>query len=194
MRKHHGKSKTRLYAIWCGMKARCYNPARNRYQYYGAKGIGVCEEWKNDFLAFEEWAIKSGYADNLTIERINIDKNYTPENCAWVTHEEQAKNKRNNRKILGKNTGEWARRLGGNHKLVSNRISKLGWSETEAISKPKRQAVLILGKKVEEWEKLIGISRFTIWKRLRRGWTGLQAIEIESRNNNKNNKEELCTK
>ena len=90
MSKKHGQSKTRLYGIYNGMKQRCNNPKSQSYQYYGAKGIKVCDEWKNDFMAFKEWADANGYNDTLTIDRIDPKKDYCPENCRWLTINENA--------------------------------------------------------------------------------------------------------
>jgi uncharacterized phage protein (TIGR01671 family) len=90
----HGVSKTRLYAIFSGMKQRCYNPNRKNYQYYGGKGVIVCDEWmtKNGIQNFIEWALSSGYNDSLSIDRIDSDEDYVPNNCRWVTISENAKN------------------------------------------------------------------------------------------------------
>ena len=88
----HGKTYTRLYNIWGNMKSRCLNPKNNRYVYYGAKGIYVCEEWYN-FEKFAEWADTSGYAENLTLDRIDNSKCYYPENCRWVSNAVQAANR-----------------------------------------------------------------------------------------------------
>ena len=89
----------RLYSIWIDMKRRCYNKDRNNYIYYGAKGIGVCQEWKGDFKAFQEWALHNGYKDELTIDRIDYNKNYQPNNCRWITIFEQNNNLSSNHKI-----------------------------------------------------------------------------------------------
>ncbi|QEM43310.1 HNH endonuclease [Bacillus phage Chotacabras] len=83
-RKTHGMSRTRLYTIWKNMKQRCYNPKRKRYEYYGARGIKVCDEW-HDFVPFMEWAMSNGYTEELTIDRIDSDKDYEPSNCHWIT-------------------------------------------------------------------------------------------------------------
>jgi len=89
--KQHGKSYTRLYRIWTNMKKRCYNPNVKCYKHYGGKGIKVCHRWRYDFEAFEKWALTHGYADNLTIDRIDINKGYQPTNCQWITRSENSK-------------------------------------------------------------------------------------------------------
>lgn len=88
---------TRLYSIWHGMKTRCANRNAAGYRYYGGKGISVCDEWVNDYKAFYEWSMRHGYQDGLTIDRMDGDKDYSPENCRWVTMKEQQNNKCNNR-------------------------------------------------------------------------------------------------
>lgn len=85
---------TRLYRIWTCMKNRCFNPNTEQYVYYGSRGIKVCKEWL-DYKVFHDWALSHGYQDNLTIDRIDNDKDYEPDNCRWVTNIEQARNKRN---------------------------------------------------------------------------------------------------
>lgn len=93
----------RLYNIWQDMKRRCYNLTRNSYKYYGAKNIIVCDEWKNNFKIFQNWAFKNGYNDKLTIDRIDNKKGYTPNNCRWVTRFEQNNNMSTNHKIIYEN-------------------------------------------------------------------------------------------
>lgn len=102
--KQHGKSNTRLYRVWSGMKDRCYNKNCKGYPRYGGRGITVCPEWKNDFMAFYNWAMATGYDETAprgqyTIERENNDGPYSPDNCKWITIQEQERNKRNNIKV-----------------------------------------------------------------------------------------------
>ena len=92
--KIHGKSNTRLYNIWCGIKERCFNKKAKRYKDYGEKNITMCKEWKNDFEKFYEWSINNGYKDNLTIDRINNYDGYNPSNCRWITKFEQNQNRK----------------------------------------------------------------------------------------------------
>ena len=90
----HGLAGTRIYKTWHGMVDRCYNPKNNSFIYYGARGISVCDEWRNDVKAFYDWAMLSGYKSHLTIDRINNDGNYEPSNCRWATYKQQNANKR----------------------------------------------------------------------------------------------------
>lgn len=110
--KPHGWSGTSLFHRWTNIKDRCFNEKCHSFKNYGGRGITMCEEWKNDFVAFKDWAIKNGYREELTIDRIDVNGNYCPENCRWITILEQQKNKRNVRKITyngeSHTISEWA--------------------------------------------------------------------------------------
>lgn len=93
-------SNTRIHRIWSNLKQRCYNPKRPDFKYYGERGITVCDEWKDDFRAFYNWAMSNGYQDDLTLDRIDSDGNYEPSNCRWVTMKVQTNNKRCNIRVV----------------------------------------------------------------------------------------------
>lgn len=139
-RKHfetHGKSKTKLYYVWCGIRRRCNNPSVNGYERYGGRGITVCEEWAESFEAFMAWATANGYKEGLEIDRINNDGNYCPENCRWVTRYENMQNTRLNKHIEynGKvyTINQLAEISGIEAWLIGERLRR-GWSVEEAIT------------------------------------------------------------
>lgn len=117
----HGCTKTRLYNIWASIKSRCSN---KNNKYYGGRGISICEEWKHSFVAFKEWALRHGYDDALSIDRIDNDGNYEPSNCRWATEIEQANNMSCNKKIAYKGecrtVSEWCYE----YKLSKNAVYK----------------------------------------------------------------------
>ena len=135
----HGMSDTRLYNIHKGLLARCRNPNHRDYSNYGGRGIRVCKEWGN-FINFYNWAITHGYLDNLTLERIDVNQGYNPDNCKWVTMKEQERNKRNTIYVITP-TGEMVTlsELSEKYNLRYNTLEyryKAGWSFEELISPP----------------------------------------------------------
>lgn len=135
----HGAVGTRLYSIYTGMLKRCRQPSTNGYERYGGRGIRVCEEWKGEhgFEHFRDWANANGYSEDLTLDRIDTNGNYEPENCKWSTREEQCNNRRNN--VWLEYNGErhtmaqWAKILGIPVATVNCRKSK-GWSDEKVLT------------------------------------------------------------
>ena len=134
----HGMYGTRLYRIWRGINDRCRNPKAPSYNLYGGRGITVCPEWRTP-QNFFDWAFDNGYSDNLTIDRIDCDKGYSPDNCRWITSDEQQRNKRNNVNITYKGEtrclAEWARITGIGEWDIKKRLRN-GWSVEEALTVP----------------------------------------------------------
>lgn len=132
----HGGSRTRLYSIFQSMHERCYRPQHMYYARYGGRSIGICDEWRRNFVAFREWATSHGYADNLSIDRIDNDRGYSPDNCRWV----DAITQQNNRQTCHTLTvdgrthtiSEWARLTGIKNTTIRERLRR-GWSETMAV-------------------------------------------------------------
>ena len=94
VRIEHTDALDRIRRIYNGMKQRCYNPKTDRWECYGGRGIKVCDEWLQDRQKFEQWALENGYEEGLTIDRINVDGDYEPSNCRWITNKEQQNNRR----------------------------------------------------------------------------------------------------
>lgn len=130
-----------LAIVLCGMRKRCYRPTSNCYKNYGGRGITVCDEWmgKDGQKNFYEWAIANGYRKGLTIDRINNDGNYTPENCRWATIKTQAYNRSTNSYITIKGktqtVAEWADEIGISRGAMQNRL-RYGWSEDRLLEPP----------------------------------------------------------
>lgn len=139
----HGGHKTRLYNIWANMKARCYNSNSPKYKDYGGRGIAVYQEWRDSFEAFRDWATTNGYTEGLSLDRIDVDGNYEPDNCRWSDMKTQARNRRSSRYITF--NGEtltiaaWAERIGINKFTISNRLAS-GWSVEKALMTPVKKA------------------------------------------------------
>lgn len=138
------KNYPRLYRIYRGMKTRCTNPKYQYWDRYGGRGISICDEWQN-FDNFCDWALSSGYEESkrypaLSIDRIDVDKGYSPDNCRWATATQQANNTSRNHLIsaFGKTMtiAEWARETGIKDRTIYHRVAEYGWTPEEAVSIP----------------------------------------------------------
>lgn len=159
------KSKTRLYNIWKMMRKRCRCESRSDYKYYGGRGIKVCEEWNRSdgYDSFMKWALENGYKDGLTIDRIDVDKDYSPDNCRWATMLEQAYNRRNSK------TKEVPAEP--KHKKYKN-VKPNKQDEDKKRKKPKNNTLTYKGKTqtIGEWSRETGIEHHVIRKRISLGW------------------------
>lgn len=176
----HGQTETRLYYIWTSMKARCTNPRCKSFKHYGGRGIRVCEEWAQSFEAFQAWALPNGYTDNLTIDRIDNDKGYDPDNCRWVDRTTQSRNRRNNRFLTyngeTRTIGEWAEIVGIRNEVIWHRVVTHGWDIEKALLTPvksykprqRRKLITFNGstKSLNEWSKETGIKAHTLYYRI----------------------------
>ena len=179
------KCKKRLKNIWRKIKSRCYNNSDINFSRYGGRGIQVCEEWINDFDIFFNWAINNGYSQSLSIDRIDNNGNYTPNNCRWANRHIQSRNKRNNNIYQGKCLKDWASILNVKHQTLSASVKRNGWRL--AIEKCKNIKHISWSNKTKEIRKLYGLSLGEIAKkyglnlstlswRLNHGWTIEEAI------------------
>lgn len=135
----HGKSSESIYHVWQTMKRRCFCPTNKKYKNYGARGIGMCDEWRKSFETFYEWAQNNGYEAGLTIERVDVNEGYFPGNCTWIRLEAQATNKTNNKMITYNGVTlclqQWQRKTGIRRETISHRL-KMGWSVERALTEP----------------------------------------------------------
>jgi hypothetical protein len=156
----HGKSGDRLYNILMRMKARCYNPTDDAYELYGGRGIRICDEWldkETGVICFYKWATENGYSEDLTIDRIDVNGNYEPNNCRWVTMKVQQNNKRNNVRI----------EINGEIKTMKQ------WSEVLGIDYIILQRRYNLGLRGEELlthKSSVSGEKYIIWSSERQQW------------------------
>ena len=140
----HALRRSTLYGVWSSMKGRCLNPNNQKYSIYGGRGIKVCDEWRNDFKAFYDWAYANGYDENApkgqcTIDRINVDGNYEPSNCRWVTAKQQSNNVRCNVYITYKGETLTLTEMAERYKISPTQLGKRikrGWTVEDAIEIP----------------------------------------------------------
>lgn len=138
---HHLANKERLYNTWKCMRQRCFNPNNPSYPHYGGKGVKICDEWM-DYAGFRKWALENGYSDDLSIDRINVDGDYCPENCRWADDKVQMNNQSRNRIILheGKSytMAQLAEKLGLSYSALQHRIER-GWSIERITNQKQRE-------------------------------------------------------
>lgn len=182
---------TPTYRSWMAMKTRCYNRNRKDWPLYGGKGIAVCDRWKDNFLNFlTDMGLRP---NNMTIDRIDSDGDYCPENCRWASNKVQAMNKRHTKKIefngIIDSICGWAKRLGVRHTMIARRLDR-GWSVKDALTVtalkigqkrkigPNTRLVTLENRKVSVFiaARLLNIPYSTVTERIGRGWTIREAL------------------
>ena len=137
----HGESQSRLYSIWRGMKKRCYCKKHEAYHNYGGRGISICDDWLSSFEKFQKWALSHGYDKSMTIDRVDVNGNYEPQNCRFITKAEQSRNRRTNHLLTldgeTKTISEWAEITGLGKNVILSRVN-MGWTDEDALRRPKR--------------------------------------------------------
>lgn len=183
------EDKKRLIVIRHSMYCRCYYPTTNGYQRYGGRGIKMCDEWIKNPQSFYDWAMNNGYKEKLTIDRIDVNGNYEPSNCRWVTKEVQDNNRRTNKKLTykgeTKTLSQWSREYNVNIVTLSDRL-KTGMTIDEALNKPviKNGGKLLFTingetKLLSEWCKIYNINYQTAWEKLKKGYSIQKALKID---------------
>lgn len=197
---HNSRKQIPEYRIYLGIKSRCYNKNNKSYSDYGKRGIKVCDRWlgPEGFINFfkdmgeRPKGIGAGSRSLYSIERIDNDGDYSPENCIWATNSVQQNNRRNNHVIDGKTFAEWGKYLGGSRHMVRRRL-RYGWSEYDAthiplgnpnldrrsIHRSNQKDITYAGKtqSMKSWSREMGIPYSTISKRISRyGWDEIRAI------------------
>lgn len=145
-----------IYITWCGMKRRCNSSTCEEYKYYGGRGIKVCDEWNENFVPFFIWCIRNGWEPGLSIDRIDVNGNYEPDNCRWASVDVQQNNKRDNRYITYNGTtktcAQWAKEIGLHRGTLGRRLDS-GWTVEEALLVPSRKHKYNESKKESECNK-----------------------------------------
>lgn len=168
----HGECGTRLYRIWRGMRKRCYDKNHHAYLRYGGRGIFVCDAWNNSFVAFSEWAHSNGYQEHLTLERIDNDKEYSPNNCTWATRKVQNNNRSSNKILafdgISMTQSQWAEAMGLTKNVIHDRLAR-GWTIPDALTTPidisKRNHIPRPSVKIQrltEWDVVLNEARKTM--------------------------------
>lgn len=140
----HGTKPIELWHCYTNMKTRCYNEKYSLYHRYGGRGIKVCDEWLNSFEKFREWAFENGWSKDLTLDRIDNDGNYEPNNCKWSTIQEQSNNRHTNRILtlngVSDTMANWSRKLNIPYHIIQSRLYR-GWEEEKILSTPYQRSI-----------------------------------------------------
>lgn len=196
----HNLSYSRIYRIFNHMKQRCKNKNDPAYKYYGERGIKICKEWENNFISFYDWAIKNGYREDLTIDRIDNNKGYFPENCRWVDMKAQQNNKKNNHIIKYKDKeytiSKFCKFFNLNERTIRQRINIYGYEKAEDLLKKnlygiknRKYIATINGitKTVCEWCEDFDLNKNTIYNRIKKyGYTPEEALTKKLKNGKSN--------
>lgn len=193
----HTRHDERLYGVWCGIRDRCNNPKSKYYSRYGGRGIKLCKEW-NDYEEFKKWAYENGYDDQAkkyecTIDRINNDGDYEPDNCEWHNQKQQCNNKSDNHIIEYNGEShtlkEWSEITGINKSTIWRRITKYGWSVDRALTEQSahesrnRNALYDLDGEshtLSEWASIKGMRLDTLCRRINHyHWSIEKALTTE---------------
>ena len=183
--------RNRLYSIWQNIIGRCECDKSPTYKYYGGRGITICDEWRHNYKAFKDWALSHGYNDKLTIDRIDVNGNYEPNNCRWVDKSEQARNKRNNVNItingITMCAQDWCDKYNLNRNTFNKRIAR-GWDYETAITTPAKENTLYdidgVEKPLSAWCKEYNMCTQTVLYRLSQNWDLKTALTKPSKRKN----------
>lgn len=174
----HKESHTKLYGTWLNIKQRCLNPNNKSYVNYGGRGITICKEWSESYENFRDWSLNNGYADNLSIDRIDVNGNYEPSNCRWANAKQQANNRRSNLEITynseTKTLMQWAEVFNLPYSAVIQRY-KRGVREDELFAPlnikymPKVVSYNGESHNLAEWARIYNLNRRTVQERYNKG-------------------------
>lgn len=190
----HRLSYTKLYRTWASMKDRCHNLNAYEFKRYGERGISVCDEWRNSFEAFYEWAVANGYEEGLSIDRIDVNGNYEPSNCRWVDMKAQGRNRRSNHSLTFNGethcVSEWSEITGISVTTIFSRI-KSGWDVESTLTRPIPKTAKGRGRSrkdnvmltldgithcLSEWAEITNQPCDRLYTRRSRGWSDREII------------------